>query len=100
MNQILFNVCQQLINDGKTPSVALLKAKAPKSVHLSEIISTVQMWKANPETFDSSKLELPEDSTKIDKPDTLNNEQLTARVCALEEKISHLEALLQKALRQ
>lgn len=97
MDRNLLIICQNLAKQGKTPSVALLKAKAPKNFHLSELVSAVQHWKANPE------LALQEVDEKVDTTQSnqvieeMSKAELTQRVLQLEERLTMLEQQLGKS---
>ena len=42
-------LAQQISQEGKVPSIALLKARLPKNVPLPSIIQGLKLWKENPQ---------------------------------------------------
>lgn len=55
-------VANQLANDGKKPTVALIKAKLSEPVPLPQIISTMKSWHHEPENCTFSALKVTENS--------------------------------------
>lgn len=49
MKNELIKICQQLVEEGKKPSIALMKSRYTGSVPMQEAISALQQWKLNPE---------------------------------------------------
>ena len=47
-NSEIYNVCNQLVNEGKEPSVALIKARLVKKQPLPLLIAGLQQWKNDP----------------------------------------------------
>lgn len=78
----IFQVCNQLANAGKEPSVALIKSNLTKRVPLPEIISGLQQWKNNPNA-PQPQLTLPEEKSAKD---------LSSRVANLERLVTELTA--------
>ena len=96
MKQHLFDICQQLIQDGKKPSVALLRTKAPKSTHLADIIAIIQSYQADPNFFSENAGQKLANPTSDESCTELTNRQLTERIIALEQHISKIEEKLRK----
>ena len=91
---ILIAICQQLLASGKTPSVALVKAKAPKNTPLPDIISLVQRVKQDPKAWlkaQPSDVQVsPEVAvTAATEDDKIN--ALEARIASLEARLNALE---------
>ena len=53
-------VAQQISNEGKTPTTALVKSRLPKNTPLAEIMQGVKLWKANPQQI----IEIPNEETQ------------------------------------
>lgn len=47
-NSEIYNVCNQLVSEGKEPSVALIKARLVKKQPLPLLIAGLQQWKNDP----------------------------------------------------
>lgn len=94
MDQTLLKICQQLAKQGKRPSVGLLKAKAPKQYHLSDLVAAVQHWKSNPDIVLAESPDTSE-STSNDKPHSvMTKAELVEKVQQLEDKLQRLEVLV------
>lgn len=61
-------VANQLANQGKKPSIALIKSKLASPVPLPQIISTLRSWSHDPENC-----VLKEESTENNKTDQIND---------------------------
>lgn len=86
--QDLVAICRVLASEGKTPSVGLLRAKAPGKVSVSEAISAIRY-------FNNSQ-GLPSADEKPE-PKPVTTLALEKRVIALENAVATLEARLAKA---
>lgn len=75
MEQIIL-IAQQLSQEGKTPNIALIKARLPKNVPLPAIIEGLKLWQKNPQQ--SIKAQLDEKSTESKKPSA--NSELEALI--------------------
>ena len=88
----LLRICAQLHQQGKQPSVGLVKAKAGSAFQLAAIISAVQYFKANPDWLPpNSEAEQPVVSPA---PSSHNDAQLLNRITELEAQVARLEASL------
>ncbi|RDV24386.1 hypothetical protein DXV75_14310 [Alteromonas aestuariivivens] len=83
--QKLMNVCQQLHNQGKQPTVALLRARAPVKVSLSEAIEALRQYNLLSETMSK------EDLNSFTNQEVSQDEGNVASVSSQEERISRLE---------
>ena len=84
----LINICQVLKNEGKEPSIALIKARADKNTPMPTLISGLQQWRSNPD----AQL----NDCKINARKTTVNRTLEERVELLEQEVKKLSALLLK----
>jgi len=85
--QPLMIVCQQMVQKGMSPSVALLRAKAPFKVSVTEAIEAIKQFNA----ANGNVLSKP-DPQQSDDQDTIAS--LSKRVAQLEQQM----ALLQRQL--
>jgi uncharacterized protein YlxW (UPF0749 family) len=93
VTQELEAVLTQLANEGKEPSVALVKARLSHSIPMPAIISTIKSWKSSRRV---PKIEVVSDSEEsIDK----RVEQLEQHVQQLLSRITQLETQLSETLR-
>ncbi|MGX9418774.1 hypothetical protein ACXJY6_18545 [Vibrio sp. RC27] len=82
-------VLTQLTNEGKEPSVALVKARLSQSIPMPAIISTIKSWKASKRV---PKIEVAAEvttslDTRVEQLET-QVEQLLARITQLETQLS------------
>lgn len=83
----VISICQQLANEGKEPSVALIKARLTKVVPLPTVIAGFKSYKANP------KQALPEvEQGTVQVAD----KTLEARVKQLEQELEELKVIVKK----
>ncbi|MDF2179638.1 hypothetical protein P2G88_15415 [Aliiglaciecola sp. CAU 1673] len=82
----IIELCQTLQQQGKQPSVALIKAISQKTLPLPDILSVLQKWKQTGGKLTASKQ--PSQTTKA----RLSQEE---RIQALEERVARLEALIE-----
>ena len=89
MNTVeISRICQQLVDEGKKPSVALIKARLPNSIPLPIIINSLQKWRSNP------MVELAESELK----NVTTGEKITLehRIESLEKEVEYLKSLILK----
>lgn len=76
----IINICQQLQQEGKEPSIALIKARLTKGQPMPALIAGLQQWRANPNVkFTPS--EVPEQKMEL---------TLEQRVAQLELQVAEL----------
>ncbi|MBR9789778.1 MAG: hypothetical protein GYB40_17785 [Vibrionaceae bacterium] len=88
----LETVMEQLQQEGKEPSVALVKARMKTPVPMPALIATIKSWKNANRV---PKIEIAAQKTsEEDRLTTLENKiaQLTARIEELEKKLSEKES--------
>jgi hypothetical protein len=77
--------CQQLVREGKSPSVALVKSRLTRNYPLPTIIAGLKQWQANPEL-----------NIEPAKPiDSENDSEVT-----LEQRVAELEAQVRELTAQ
>ena len=87
-NQEIISICQQLSEEGKEPSVALIKARLSKPAPMPFVIGGLKQWRANPNV----KLEI-----KSEEQDSCTPTQtLEQRVSALEKEVKELKGIIAK----
>lgn len=88
-NQEIITICQQLKQEGKEPTVAMIKARLGKPLAMPSVIAGLKEWRANPNIkFEpSSKEQAPESAPTI---------SLEQRVNALEQEVLTLKAIIMK----
>lgn len=100
----------QLANEGKKPSVALIKAKLNKSVPLPLLISTLKGWKHQPDfiALPNIKAEYSDQSIEKQKSDLSNNaivkvliqETLSDELKQMKKELSDIRALIENLCKQ
>lgn len=86
----LVQLCQQMHRAGQTPTVAMLRAKAPAKVSLAQAIEAVKRFQANP------KAAAPTESVSAAISDS-QAATLEQRVATLEQQVAQLMARLEQA---
>jgi DNA-binding transcriptional MerR regulator len=82
----IIQLCHEINQQGKTPSVALIRNKASQTLSIPEVIKALQSWKANPRQSTPQLTKAPDRSNVLD--------------LSLEERISQLEEQLAKVTEQ
>lgn len=88
VSQELKDVLEQLHQEGKEPTVALVKARLTRSVPMPALITTLKSWKSSQRV---PKVEIAaEQSDKLDRISQLEQQvaELTQRLALLEAKLS------------
>ena len=87
MNAVVFDAIKTLLDEGKTPTVALTKSKLAQPMPMPVIIAAVSQYKNNPDSINNF----------INNP---SNEQLStpkeSQLGRIEAKLDRLLALLEK----
>lgn len=86
----LVQVCQQMQRAGQTPTVAMLRAKAPVKVSLAQAIEAIKRFQANPRA--AAPTEAASAATSTSHTATLEQ-----RVATLEQQVAQLIARLEQA---
>jgi hypothetical protein len=73
----VLSLCQQLQQNGKTPSVALLRQYANKPLTIPEVVKALQIWKSSPKAALEQAAAVP-----IEKQ---------SDVLSLQERVAYLE---------
>lgn len=91
--QLLQHAAAKLREEGKQPSLALLKARLAGQLSPPELFSAYQQWRQHPEKFAES---LPTEDLALSRP--INAEQdLSSQLNRIEQKLDRLLALLEPA---
>jgi hypothetical protein len=85
--QYIISLCQQLVKDGKTPTVALVRNRAQRSLSIPDVIKGLQNWQHSPR----QSVHLPDDTSgDIKQPPA----SLEKRVVLLEQQVLQLTTAL------
>ncbi|MGF1739534.1 hypothetical protein L4C34_00385 [Vibrio profundum] len=87
VTQELHTVLSALEQQGKEPTVALVKARMTTSVPMPALIATIKKWKSNRQVPKVEVASAVQDSGKI--------EQLEKQVASLSQRVEQLEKQLQ-----
>ena len=91
MSSEIFRIANQLQQQGKTPSVALVKAKLSSPMAMPQIIQALQAWKQNP----ALGTDIPEPQAgEAPSAETDDLARLEAKVDELSAKLDTVLALL------
>ena len=97
MNTLYQRICQiaaQLQQEGKTPSLALVRARAGSGTDPVKLFSAYQQWRNSPPTVAVAVEDRSEVPVAVSN-DAAEIEQLRADVARLEAKLDQILALLQ-----
>ncbi|WP_324738184.1 hypothetical protein VOI46_05690 [Pseudoalteromonas sp. CuT4-3] len=86
MNAVVFDAIKVLLDEGKTPTVALTKSRLAQPVPMPVIIAAVSQYKNNPDSI-HNLMKNPEQSIVEPK---------TSQLDRIEKKLDRLLALLEK----
>ena len=89
-NAYILTLCNQLAEQGKTPSVALIRHQADRPLPIPEVIQALKKWKENPDS-------MPEPLNKQEESQSATS--LEQRVAVLEEQVKTLQAMIQNMTR-
>ncbi|MEO9945765.1 MAG: hypothetical protein ABJH28_04280 [Paraglaciecola sp.] len=82
----IINLCHDLQQQGKTPSVALVRSSASMPLPIPDVIKAIKYWKANPESRPSA--------AKIISQQKIPTSQ------SLEQRVSQLEQQLAQTIKE
>jgi hypothetical protein len=87
MNSVVFDAIQVLLDEGKTPTVALTKSRLAEPVPMPMIIAAVSQYKNNPDSINNfiKTSQQPE-----------NAELKASQLDRIEQKLDQLLALLEQ----
>lgn len=89
----IIKICQTLKQQGKQPSIALIKGRADKGTPMPTLISGLQQWRSEP-NIELAQEEV--DTSSTNKPLTLEQrlQTLEQEVNSLKQELSELKAEL------
>lgn len=87
------NLCFDISEQGKTPSVALIRNLSPHPLSIPEVIKGLQSWKSNPSIR-------PKNHIKQKNCASETNQSLQQRVTQLEEQVASITQTLAKILQE
>ena len=102
INDEIVILANQLANQGKKPTVALIKAKLTNSAPLPTIISTLKSWQHDPKLIalpkekNAGSVKHENNSSETEKLHELLNEELAQ----MKEEISELKQLIHQLIAQ
>ena len=94
--QQLYILCLQMHKEGKTPSVGILRARAPFKVSVTEAIEAIKRFNAH-----KPKLDVPSEKEDSQQNSTNSAGQvstLQARVETLEKEVAELKRVLNEVI--
>ncbi len=102
MNQLYSLVCQiaaDLQREGKTPSLALVRARAGKGVDAPALFSAYQSWRANPPAAATTEAHTQHSANNVLQSDqTLAPSMPATDIAALQQDVLRLEQKLDLVL--
>jgi len=92
----IITIANQLANQGKKPSVALIKNKLSQSAPLPVIISTLKTWVHNPEKTQMVNKAVEESQAIVPEQDI--NELIAKELQPIKDELAAVKHLLTQAL--
>ena len=94
--QQLHILCLKMHEEGKTPSVGILRARAPFKVSVTEAIEAIKRFNANKPKLNvpSEEKETPQRNASL----TSQNDALHTRIDVLEKEVAELKRALHKLI--
>jgi len=77
----IINLCSDISDQGKTPSVALIRSMSQHPLAIPEVIKGLQSWKSNPNSR-------PKTQNKQMSTGSASNQSLQQRVTQLENQVT------------
>ena len=97
INDEILAIANQLANQSKKPSVALIKAKVSKPVPLPQIISVLKTWQHDPNFTELTTSKMIENTEKPSNNDELSL-LINQAIHPLKEEIKALKQLVQQLI--
>ncbi len=100
MTQLYSLVCQlaaDLQREGKTPSLALVRARAGKGVDAPALFHAYQQWRANPPAAATAEPQ-PQQNNVLQTEATLQASDQASEIAALQQQVQRMEQKLDLAL--
>ena len=96
-NPQIIAICQQLSQEGKTPSVALIKTRLSAPLPMPLLIAGLKQWRSNPDVILEPQIhsESQEDNPQSDADLVVQVASLQGEVRALKDEILQLKSLVQ-----
>jgi hypothetical protein len=99
INDEILAIANQLANQGKQPSVALIKTKLTRSVPLPTIISVLKGWQHDP-SF-TQKTQVNKKESKIIKEENIDiNALIQQAIAPLQQEINELKLQVKQILKK
>ncbi|TCI02997.1 hypothetical protein EZV61_11995 [Corallincola luteus] len=99
MDNQLMRALQQLLQEGKVPSVALLKGRVGKQASMHELISAVQQAKTAPEKIlaaDTAPAPAASTAAQNSNAETSNSAEVLAELKAIRNELAWIRAHIEK----
>ena len=97
INDEILAIANQLANQGKKPTVALIKTKVSQPIPLPHIISVLKTWQHDPKFTEIKKIESAEVSEKNIENDDLTH-IINKAIQPLHEEIQSLKQLIKQLI--
>ncbi len=84
-NEEIITIANKLANEGKKPTVALLKQKLTTKVPLPTLIATLKTWQHEPERVNLSQVERPTEAAEKEQAQAITSAELETALAPLKE---------------
>ena len=91
-------IANKLANEGKTPSVALIKSQLNRTIPLPSIIAVLKTWQHDPKFIQAEPKNVTSDTTKQVQPSSELNLMIAQAIAPLQKEISELKAQVKQLL--
>ena len=97
-NEEIIAIANQIANDGKKPTVALLKQKLTSKVPLPTLIATLKTWQHEPERISVAKPEHPAETIAQEQTQAVSPAELEQALVPLKEEIARLNQTIEQLI--
>lgn len=84
-------IANKIANEGKTPSVALIKSQLNRAVPLPSIIAVLKTWQHDPKFIQAERQKVTKDTTKQVQPSSEISLLIAQAIAPLEKEINELK---------
>ncbi|MDO6446429.1 hypothetical protein Q4493_11660 [Colwellia sp. 1_MG-2023] len=97
INDEILAIANRLANQGKKPTVALIKTKLSQPVPLPQLISTLKTWQHEPSFTEVSPVEI-EETSEVPMNNEAINEIVNQAIAPLKDEIKTLKLQIEQLM--
>lgn len=97
INDEILTIANKLANEGKKPTVALVKTRLSTPAPLPQIIAILKTWQHDPDFAAAPEINLATDSKELKTPSDLST-AIAQAIAPLQQEITELKKLVQQLI--